>query len=105
MPARAAKLGAPAVTGDPTGDQTSDLTSQIRQLLAYLTGNSRPLDAPLETALLRDGIGLDSLGGTVLLTEIERRYGVDIAGQDLNLDSLASMGTLVAYLAAQLGQR
>jgi acyl carrier protein len=84
---------------------TSDLTSEIRQLLADLTGNSRPLDAPLETALLRDGIGLDSLGGTVLLTEIERHYGVDVAGEDLNLDSLASIGTLVAYVTARLGQR
>ena len=84
---------------------TGNLTSEIRQLLAELTGNSRPLDAPLETALLRDGIGLDSLGGTVLLTQIEQRYGVDIAGEDLNLDSLASIGTLVAYLSAQLGRR
>jgi acyl carrier protein len=88
-----------------TGELTGELTIQIRKLLADLTGTSRPLDAPLETALLRDGIGLDSLGGTVLLTEIEQRYRVDIAGQDLNLDSLASIGTLVAYLTAQLGQR
>jgi acyl carrier protein len=84
---------------------TGDLTSEIRQLLADLIGNGRPLEAPPETALLRDGIGLDSLGGTVLLTEIERRYGVDIAGQDLNLDSLANIGTLVAYVTAHLGQR
>lgn len=84
---------------------TGDLTSEIRQLLADLTGTSRPLEAPLETALLRDGLGLDSLGGTVLLTEIEHRYGVDIASQDLNLDSLASIRTLVAYVTAQLGQR
>ena len=88
-----------------TGDIAGDLTGEIRQMLADLTGNSRPLDAPPETALLRDGIALDSLGGTVLLTEIERRYGVDIAGQDLNLDSLASIGTLVVYVTAHLGQR
>lgn len=84
---------------------TDNLTSDIRQLLADLTGDNRPLEAPLETALLRNGIGLDSLGGTMLLTEIERRYGVDIAAEDLNLDSLASIGTLVAYVTAQLGQR
>ena len=83
---------------------TADLTGEIRQLLAELTGDARPLDAPAETALLRDGIGLDSLGGTVLLTEIERRYGVDIAGEDLNLDCLASIGTLADYLAARLAR-
>lgn len=81
---------------------TADLTDEIRQLLAELTGDARPLEAPADTALLRDGIGLDSLGGTVLLTEIERRYGVDIAGEDLNLDCLASIGTLADYLAARL---
>jgi acyl carrier protein len=81
---------------------TADPTDEIRQLLAELTGDARPLEAPADTALLRDGIGLDSLGGTVLLTEIERRYGVDIAGEDLNLDCLASIGTLADYLAARL---
>jgi acyl carrier protein len=81
---------------------TADLTGEIRQLLAELTGDARPLDAPPGTALLRDGIGLDSLGGTVLLTEIERRYGVDIAGEDLNLDCLASIGTLTDYVAARV---
>ena len=81
---------------------TAGLASEIRQLLAGLTGDSGPLDAPLDTPLLRDGLGLDSLGGTMLLTEIKRRYGVDIADEDLNLDSLASIGTLAAYLSARL---
>lgn len=76
-----------------------ELTGELRRLLAELTGHRLALTAPLDTALLRDGIGLDSLGGTVLLTEIERRYGVDIAAEDLNLDALASIGTLAAYLA------
>ena len=83
---------------------SADLTGEIRQLLAELTGDARPLDAPADTALLRDGIGLDSLGGTVLLTEIERRYGVDVAGEDLNLDSLASIGALADYVAARLAK-
>ncbi|HYS31601.1 MAG TPA: phosphopantetheine-binding protein [Streptosporangiaceae bacterium] len=81
---------------------TGELTGELRKLLAGVTGDSRPLDAPPETPLLRDGLGLDSLGGTILLTEIKRRYGVDIADEDLNLDSLASIGTLAAYLSARL---
>lgn len=80
----------------------AELTGELRRLLAELTGDPLPLAAPLDTALLRDGIGLDSLGGTMLLTEIERRYGVDVAAEDLNLDALASIGTLAAYLAASL---
>jgi methoxymalonate biosynthesis protein len=82
-----------------------DLTGELRQLLAELTGDALALEAAAQTPLLRDGIGLDSLGGTMLLTEIERRYGVDIASEDLNLDALASIGALAAYLAAILGQR
>ncbi len=79
-----------------TADQ---LTGELRRLLAELTGDPLALTAPLDTALLRDGIGLDSLGGTMLLTEIERRYGVDVAAEDLNLDALASIGALAAYVA------
>ena len=78
------------------------MTGELRQILAGLTGDSRPLDAPPDTPLLRDGIGLDSLGGTMLLTQIRRRYGIDVADEDLNLDSLASIGTLAAYVTARL---
>jgi acyl carrier protein len=44
-------------------------------------------------------VGLDSLTGTLLLREIQRRFGVDVAGEDLNLDSLATLGTLAAFVA------
>lgn len=81
------------------------LTDEVRRLLAELAGDSLALRAPLDTPLLKDGIGLDSLGGTMLLTQIERRYDVDIAAEDLNLDALASIGALTAYLAARLGER
>ena len=84
------------MTGEP------GVSGELREILAGLTGDSRPLDAPADTALLRDGIGLDSLGGTMLLTEIRRRYGIDVADEDLNLDSLASIGTLADYISARL---
>lgn len=80
----------------------ADLDSELRELLAELTGDTLPLEAPPETPLLRDGIGLDSLGATMLLTQIEQRYGIDIAGEDLNLDALASISTLAAYICARL---
>jgi acyl carrier protein len=79
-----------------------DLTGEIRLLLAEITGDRAALEAPLGTPLLRDGVGLDSLGGTVLLTEIKRRYGVDVADEDLNLDSLASIGALASYVQARV---
>ena len=76
------------------------LAEEIRRLLADLTGDDRPLTAPAGTPLLRDGLGLDSLRGTMLLAEISRRYGVDIAAEDLNLDSLESIGALTDFLSS-----
>jgi acyl carrier protein len=87
---------------------TADLarvTTELRELLAELTADPLPLQVPTETALLRDGIGLDSLGATMLLTRIEQRYGIDIASEDLNLDALASIGTLAAYITARRSPR
>jgi len=87
---------------------TADLarvTIELRELLAELTADPLPLQVPTETALLRDGIGLDSLGATMLLTRIEQRYGIDIASEDLNLDALASIGTLAAYITARRSPR
>jgi acyl carrier protein len=92
-------------TGEPAAShadpgQLAGVTGELRQILAQITGDDRPLTASEHTPLLRDGIGLDSLGGTVLLTEVQRRFGVDVAAEDLNLDSLATIGTLAAFVAA-----
>ena len=65
-------------------------------------GDDLPLRAPVGTPLLRDGIGLDPLGGTMLLAEVQRRFGVDVAGEDLNLDSLATLRSLAEYVAARV---
>ena len=56
-------------------------------------------DAPLFGA----GVSLDSLTGTLLLREVQRRFGVDVAGTDLNLDALATLGTLASFIAEQGG--
>ena len=49
------------------------------------------------------GIGLDSLTGTLLLREVHRRYGVDVAAEDLNLDALASLASLASFIEARRG--
>jgi acyl carrier protein len=83
--------------------QAADLIGEIRQLLAEITRDQAPLRAQPDTPLLRDGLGLDSLAATMLLTEVKRRYGVDVADEDLNLDSLASIRALAAYVSARVG--
>lgn len=76
---------------------------ELRQLLAEVTGRPELRGIPADTALFGGGVGLDSLSGTLLLRQIERRFGVDVAAEDLNLDSLESLTTLAAFIAERVG--
>ena len=55
---------------------------------------------PEETSLF-DGLGLDSLAGAHLITAVLAEFGVDIALEDLNLDSLETIATLRDFVAAR----
>ncbi len=77
----------------------------LREILARITGQDSMADLPPDTPLLRTGAGLDSLAGTLLLVEVARRFGVDVAAEDLNLDSLATLGTLADFIAARASGR
>ena len=79
----------------------SVLGARVRALLADVLGRE-PAEVgalPDNTPLFGSGLSLDSLTGLELLTAIEREFGVDIAAEDLNLESLQTIGTLVAYMA------
>ncbi len=82
---------------------TGDIADQIRGILAGVTGRADLRACPADAALFGTGVGLDSLTGTLLLREIRRRFGVDVAAEDLNLDSLATLGTLAAFVADRAG--
>ena len=81
-----------------TADQVA---ADLRNLLAEITGRDELRAIPPATALFGGGVGLDSLAGTLLLRQVQRRYGVDVAAEDLNLDSLATLGTLAAFIAGR----
>jgi acyl carrier protein len=70
----------------------------LREILARVTGRDEAAGLAPDTPLFRDGAGLDSLTGTLLLREVRRQFGVDVAAEDLNLDSLASLATLAAFI-------
>jgi len=80
------------------------VTDTLRRLLVSITGRAELAGLPLDAPLLRDGAGLDSLSGTLLLAEIRRRLGVDVAAEDLNLDCLATLRTLAEFVAARAAQ-
>jgi acyl carrier protein len=77
------------------------ITDELRTILAEVTGRADLLSVPAQTTLFGTGVGLDSLAGTLLLRQVQRRYGVDVAAEDLNLDSLQTLGTLAAFIAAR----
>jgi acyl carrier protein len=77
------------------------LAGELRELLAELAGRPELRTADLDLPLFGAGIGLDSLTGTLLLREVHRRYGVDVAAEDLNLDALASLASLASFIEAQ----
>ncbi|HUC21997.1 MAG TPA: phosphopantetheine-binding protein [Streptosporangiaceae bacterium] len=87
-----------------TAEQAGAVADELRAMLAQVTGRPELLDVPVaaDTRLFGAGVGLDSLAGTLLLRQVQRRYGVDVAADDLNLDSLETLGTLAAFIAARI---
>ncbi|HEY2313314.1 MAG TPA: acyl carrier protein [Streptosporangiaceae bacterium] len=85
------------MTGDP-----GDVAAELRRLLAEVTGRPELAELPAQAPLFGGGVGLDSLAGTLLLRRVQRRYGVDVAAEDLNLDSLENLGTLAAFIAERI---
>jgi acyl carrier protein len=84
------------MTGD--GGTRPDVLADLRAILARVTRNEQLAVLAPETSLFGDGVGLDSLTGTLLLVEIKHQFGVDVAAEDLNLDALATLGTLAAFV-------
>ena len=86
--------------GEPdAGGTAAVIAGEIRGFLAGLTGRRELGGIPADAPLFGDAVGLDSLTGTLLLREVHRRYGVDVAADDLNLDALATLGTLASFVA------
>ena len=87
----------------PTRIQAGPVVAELRQILARITGRDELAGLPAGAPLFGDAVALDSLTGTLLLREVQRRFGVDVAGTDLNLDALATLGTLATFVAGQAG--
>ncbi len=88
-----------------TGGAVQPVAAGLRQILAEVTGEESVLRMTPDTELFGTGISLDSLTGTLLLHRVHQRYGVDVAGEDLNLDCLATLGTLAAFIAERAAGR
>jgi len=81
------------------------LLNELRQILADVTRRPELLAVPADAPLFGTGVALDSLSGTLLLREVNRRYGVDVAAEDINLDALASLAALADFIQVQQRHR
>jgi acyl carrier protein len=86
-----------------SGATAPEVAGELRDILVRATGREELRDIGDQQPLFGTGVGLDSLTGTLLLREVRRRFGVDVAGEDLNLDALATLGTLAAFIAERAG--
>ena len=83
--------------------ESPEVIGELREILAQATGREELLSLGEQVPLFGTGVGLDSLAGTLLLREVHRRFGVDVADEDLNLDALATLGTLAEFLQERSG--
>ena len=97
--------GAPGEASGPADPAASAaaVAAEIRDILAGVTGRAELASIPADAPLFGAGVALDSLTGTLLLREVHRRFGVDVAAEDLSLDALATMGTLATFVARRRG--
>jgi acyl carrier protein len=78
----------------------ADVLAGLRAILAQVSGNEEEITG--DRPLFGGGVGLDSLTGTLLLVEVKQHYGVDVAAEDLNLDSLETLDSLAVFITDQL---
>ena len=97
-------MGFGGLTAGQRGDRAvtrgggPEIIAGLREILAEATGRAELADVGEQVPLFGAGVGLDSLTGTLLLRGVRRRFGVDVADEDLNLDALANLGTLAAFI-------
>ncbi len=76
----------------------------VRDLLAQLLDDPQVAALPDDTPLFKSGLGLSSLQGAELLRAIHEELGVDVAAEDIALESLETVGTLSRFVAVRLAR-
>lgn len=72
----------------------------VPAILAEVLGDPAAAGLPPDTPLLAGGLGLDSVTVVRLLAAVRERTGVDVADLDLDLDALATLGSLTTFVTA-----
>ena len=81
----------------------TDATLSIESQLAALFADDLHVDVPAADTDLFATARLDSLGVVELVLELERRFGITIATDDLELDHFRSLNAIAEFVAARVG--
>ncbi|HUV36381.1 MAG TPA: acyl carrier protein [Patescibacteria group bacterium] len=72
--------------------------NQLREVIAgRMPGRPDPASIPTDIPIFQKGLGLDSMSGLELITEIEKRFDVYIDDDDF--DIFDSLGALIEFVA------
>jgi acyl carrier protein len=74
------------------------IEQRLRSIIATITGRE-PGSFRADEPLFRGGLELDSSSGVELVLSVEREFGISIADEDLDLESLYSVQTLCRFIA------
>jgi len=94
--------GAPLGAGDG-GSAMFNVTGALQAELADLFANELHVDVPSPDTDLVATARLDSVGMVELLLQLEKRFGVRVEMQDLEIDHFRSLAAIAAFIAARRG--
>jgi len=77
------------------------IEQRLRSILADITGLA-PDGFGADDPLFRGGLELDSLSGVQFILSVEREFGLSIADEDLDLESLYSVRTLGRFIVDRI---
>jgi acyl carrier protein len=89
---------------------TSNRSEHIEETIKEILISELELDAHIleangaSTPLLGRGIGLDSIDALTLVAAIEKRFDIEVADADLEIDLFRSIRTLADYIARRLSE-
>jgi methoxymalonate biosynthesis acyl carrier protein len=77
----------------------------IQSTLAAIFADDLHVEVPSNDTDLLATARLDSLGVVELIMQLERRFGITVELQDLELDNFRTLDSIAAFVAARQGER
>jgi len=85
--------------------QIENIMAQLKQIIANdLDVNRKIEEIKDDVSLFEEGIGLDSVAVMEFITLIEKRFGFQLAEDELNMEPFRTLQTLAQFIQNKLNQ-